>query len=234
MKGAWQRISAEPAVATGAIVASINVVAAFGVWMPTPEQLAAINSALAAIFALLVRATVHHKHGTPVRFAGPGRAGRASRPARRASRPASRASAKPNPCRSGAHSRGPDSPGRECDHATWASARAETGPQCPRPWPAQTSPPKQCLPGLHWADPAVTHLDTWRDKNETARQAAFPQRGGPFSLVVAGVGFRADGLAYLLLSVASAVPGLDRPCLRYPRHRYRLPGPGATRETAWP
>ena len=66
MKGAWQKISGEPAVVTGAIVASINVVAAFGVWMPTPEQLAAINSALAAIFALLVRATVHHKHGTPV------------------------------------------------------------------------------------------------------------------------------------------------------------------------
>jgi hypothetical protein len=68
MKGVWQRISAEPAVVTGAIVASINVVAAFGVWMPTPEQLAAINSALAAIFALLVRATVHHKHGTPVQL----------------------------------------------------------------------------------------------------------------------------------------------------------------------
>ena len=68
MKGVWQRISAEPAVVTGAIVASINVVATFGVWMPTPAQLAAINSALAAIFALLVRATVHHKHGTPVQL----------------------------------------------------------------------------------------------------------------------------------------------------------------------
>ena len=68
MKGIWQRISAEPAVATGAVVASINVVAAFRVWMPTPEQLAAINSALAAIFALLVRATVDHKHGVPVRL----------------------------------------------------------------------------------------------------------------------------------------------------------------------
>lgn len=68
MNGVWQRISGEPAVVTGALVASINVVAAFGVWMPTPEQLAAINSALAAIFALLVRATVHHKHGTPVQL----------------------------------------------------------------------------------------------------------------------------------------------------------------------
>ena len=68
MKGVWQRISAEPAVVTAAIVASINMVAAFGVWMPTPEQLAATNSALAAIFALLVRATVHHKHGTPVQL----------------------------------------------------------------------------------------------------------------------------------------------------------------------
>jgi hypothetical protein len=68
MKGAWQRISAEPAVVTGAVVSSINVVAAFGAWMPTPEQLAAINTALAAIFALLVRATVHHKHGTPVQL----------------------------------------------------------------------------------------------------------------------------------------------------------------------
>jgi hypothetical protein len=68
MNGIWQRISAEPAVATGAVMASVNVVAAFGVWTPTPEQLAAINSALAAIFALLVRATVDHKHGTPVRL----------------------------------------------------------------------------------------------------------------------------------------------------------------------
>jgi hypothetical protein len=68
MKVIWQRISAEPAVATGAVVASVNVVAAFRVWTPAPEQLAAINSALAAIFALLVRATVEHKHGTPVRL----------------------------------------------------------------------------------------------------------------------------------------------------------------------
>lgn len=67
MRGIWQRISAEPAVVTGAVVASVNVVAAFRVWTPTPEQLAAINSALAASFALLVRATVWHKHGTPVR-----------------------------------------------------------------------------------------------------------------------------------------------------------------------
>lgn len=68
MSGIWQRISAEPAVITGAVVASVNVVAAFRVWMPTPEQLAAINSALAAIFALLVRAAVEPRHGTPVRL----------------------------------------------------------------------------------------------------------------------------------------------------------------------
>ena len=68
MNGIWQKISAEPAVVTGVVVASVNVVAAFHVWAPTPEQLAAINSALAAIFALLVRATVEHKHGTPVRL----------------------------------------------------------------------------------------------------------------------------------------------------------------------
>jgi hypothetical protein len=68
MKVIWQRISAEPAVATGAVMASVNVVAAFRVWTPTPEQLAAMNSALAAICALLVRATVDHRHGTPVRL----------------------------------------------------------------------------------------------------------------------------------------------------------------------
>jgi hypothetical protein len=76
MNGIWRRISAEPAVVTGAVVASINVVAAFRVWMPTPEQLAAINSALAAVFALLIRATVEHKYGTPVRL-------RQARPSRR-------------------------------------------------------------------------------------------------------------------------------------------------------
>ena len=68
MKEVWHRISAEPAVATGAVVASINAVAAFGAWAPTPMQLAAVNSALVAIFALLTRATVHHKYGTPVKL----------------------------------------------------------------------------------------------------------------------------------------------------------------------
>lgn len=67
MNAIWRRVSAEPALATGAIVAMVNVVAAFRAWTPTPEQLAAINSALAAAFALLIRATVEPKHGTPVR-----------------------------------------------------------------------------------------------------------------------------------------------------------------------
>jgi hypothetical protein len=81
MQKAWRRISAEPAVATGAVVAGINVVAAFGAWTPTPEQLAAVNSALAAIFSLLVRATVDHKHGTPVQLRRPARPRRARNPA---------------------------------------------------------------------------------------------------------------------------------------------------------
>src|SRR5712691_8681438 len=37
--------------------------------------------------------------------------------------------------------------------------------------------------------PAVTHPETRRDKKETARRAAFSAAQGPFSLVVAGVGF---------------------------------------------
>ena len=80
MKGVWRRISAEPAVVTGVVVAGINVVAAFRVWTPTPEQLAAINSALAAIFALLIRATVDHRYGTPVqlRRARPRQSGKSS------------------------------------------------------------------------------------------------------------------------------------------------------------
>ena len=67
MKAIWRRVSAEPALATGAIVAVVNVAAAFRAWTPTPEQLAAINSALAAVFALLIRAIVVPQHGTPVR-----------------------------------------------------------------------------------------------------------------------------------------------------------------------
>jgi len=82
MNGIWQRISAEPAVVTGAVVASLNVTATFRVWTPTPEQLAAINTALVAIFALLVRATVHHGHGTPVKFRRSG-----PRPARKPASP---------------------------------------------------------------------------------------------------------------------------------------------------
>ena len=71
MNRIWRRISAEPALVTGAIVATINVVAAFRAWTPTPEQLAAINSALAAVFALLIRATVMPARGTPVRRTRP-------------------------------------------------------------------------------------------------------------------------------------------------------------------
>jgi hypothetical protein len=67
MNAIWRRISAEPALVTGATVAMVNVVAAFRVWTPTPGQLAAINSALATVFALLIRATVKPQHGTPVR-----------------------------------------------------------------------------------------------------------------------------------------------------------------------
>jgi hypothetical protein len=71
MNRVWQRISAEPAVATGAVVAFLNAVAAFRVWTPAPEQLAAVNSMLVAFFALVVRATVDHRHGTPVRLSRP-------------------------------------------------------------------------------------------------------------------------------------------------------------------
>jgi hypothetical protein len=67
MNAVWRRLSAEPALVTGAIVATVNVVAAFRVWTPAPEQLAAVNSALAAVFALLIRATVKPQHGTPRR-----------------------------------------------------------------------------------------------------------------------------------------------------------------------
>jgi hypothetical protein len=67
MKAIWRRLSAEPALVTGAILATVNVVAAFRAWTPAPGQLAAINSALVAVFALLVRATVKPQHGTPVR-----------------------------------------------------------------------------------------------------------------------------------------------------------------------
>jgi hypothetical protein len=67
MNAIWRRLSAEPALATGAIVATVNVVAAFQAWTPTAAQLAAVNSALAAVFALLIRATVKPQHGTPVR-----------------------------------------------------------------------------------------------------------------------------------------------------------------------
>ena len=67
MKEIWQRISAEPAVVTGAVMASLNVLAAFRLWTPAPEQLAAVNSALAAVFALVVRAVVEPRHGTPPR-----------------------------------------------------------------------------------------------------------------------------------------------------------------------
>lgn len=83
MKGIWQMISAEPAVVTGAVMASVNVIAAFHVWVPTPEQLAAMNSALAAAFALVVRAVVEPRHGRPVRV----RQARPRQPQKRVAQP---------------------------------------------------------------------------------------------------------------------------------------------------
>jgi hypothetical protein len=68
MNGIWKRVRGEPAVVTGTIMAVVNVVAAFRIWTPTPEQLASINSALAAFFALIVRASVEPKRGTPMRL----------------------------------------------------------------------------------------------------------------------------------------------------------------------
>ena len=112
MKEAWQRISAEPAVATGVVVASINVVAAFGAWTPTPEQLAAVT---ARWLPSLRCWSARPSSTSTVRrfsFAGPGRARRASR-----------LRAKPNPCKRGAYPRGPGSPGQ--GHR----ARAGAGPR---------------------------------------------------------------------------------------------------------
>jgi hypothetical protein len=62
----WQRVIAEPALASGAVVASINVIAAFEIWTPRPDQLAAINGLLVAISAIIVRTFVDHRHGVPL------------------------------------------------------------------------------------------------------------------------------------------------------------------------
>jgi uncharacterized membrane protein YkgB len=58
MRQIWKNIAGEPALISGAIMAIINLLALFGVWNPTPEQLGGVNTAVAAILALVVRASV--------------------------------------------------------------------------------------------------------------------------------------------------------------------------------
>ena len=80
-------------------------------------------------------------------------------------------------------------------------AKPEWAPRGPCPWPSVKKPTVRTdCPGGPDAvrytsvDTAthrltVTHRDTRRDKKGTARRTAFPQPSGPFSQVVAGVGF---------------------------------------------
>lgn len=65
MKRSWARLSGEPALISGAVVAVLNLLALFGVYSLTAEQLAGVNTALVAILALVIRATVSPTHGKP-------------------------------------------------------------------------------------------------------------------------------------------------------------------------
>lgn len=63
MKKAWERLSAEPALLSGAVMALVNLLVLFGVFSLTTDQLAGVNTALVAVLALVVRATVAPEHG---------------------------------------------------------------------------------------------------------------------------------------------------------------------------
>lgn len=65
MKKVWERLSAEPALLSGAVMAVVNLLALFGAVTLTADQLAGINAALMAVLAVIIRATVTPRHGEP-------------------------------------------------------------------------------------------------------------------------------------------------------------------------
>lgn len=68
MKKVWKRLSAEPALISGAVMAIINLLALFGVFTLTADQLAGVNAALVALLAVVIRATVTPEHGVPLQM----------------------------------------------------------------------------------------------------------------------------------------------------------------------
>ncbi|NBW09921.1 MAG: hypothetical protein EBR82_18035 [Caulobacteraceae bacterium] len=52
------KLKLEPAAISGALVAIINLLVLFGVVSLTPDQIAAVNTALAAVLAVFVRQSV--------------------------------------------------------------------------------------------------------------------------------------------------------------------------------
>jgi hypothetical protein len=65
MKAAWERLSGEPALLSGAVMALINLVVLLGMFGLTTDQLAGVNTALVALLAVVIRATVAPEHGRP-------------------------------------------------------------------------------------------------------------------------------------------------------------------------
>lgn len=66
MKKFGQGVIGEPALVAGAVMAILNVLVALNVWTLTEVQLGTINTALAAVLALVVRAVASPNHGTPL------------------------------------------------------------------------------------------------------------------------------------------------------------------------
>lgn len=65
MKHVWERLSGEPALLSGAVMAVVNLLILFGVLSLTTDQLAGVNAALVAVLAVVIRATVAPEHGQP-------------------------------------------------------------------------------------------------------------------------------------------------------------------------
>ncbi len=53
-----ESLHGEPALAAGAVMAVLNLLVVFNLWSPTGDQLSAVNTAVAAVLALLVRQAV--------------------------------------------------------------------------------------------------------------------------------------------------------------------------------
>jgi hypothetical protein len=80
-QGVTYGVQNEPALAAGAVMAVVNMLVVFQVWALSAEQLSAVNTAVAAVLAVLVRHAVRPtgRQADATQFSDDAKPARASR-----------------------------------------------------------------------------------------------------------------------------------------------------------